>query len=110
MLASFPLDPTRRHVAERALADRLVRDAAEAYGELVRERAEAGDDVLHLVPTGLAAGALDGALRDEIGKVLPGTPMVRAVEDGALLTPRDAVVVEGADDAFNGVLAPIVRG
>ena len=110
LLATFPLDPTRRHVAKGALADRLVWEAAEAYGELVRERAEAGDDVLHLVPTGLAAGALDGALRDEIGKVLPGTPMVRAVEDGGLLRPRDAVVVEGADDAFNGVLAPIVRG
>jgi hypothetical protein len=110
LLASFPLDPTRRHVAKGPLADRLVREAASAYGELVRERAEAGDDVLQLVPTGLAAGPLDGALRDEVGKVLPSTPMVRAVEDGALLRPRDAVVVEGADDAFNGVLAPIVRG
>lgn len=108
--ASFPLDPTRRHVAKGPLADRLVWEAAKAYGELVRERAGAGGDVLHLVPTGLAAGALDGALRDEIGKVLPGTPMVRAVEDGVLLRPRDAVVVEGADDAFNRVLAPIVRG
>ena len=110
LLASFPLDPTRRHVAKGPLADRLVWEAAKAYGELVRERAEAGDDVLHLVPTGLAAGVLDGALRDEIGKVLPGTPIVRAVEDGVLLRPRDAVVVEGADDAFNRVLAPIVRG
>lgn len=110
LLASFPLDPTRRHVAKGPLADRLVWEAARAYGELVRERAEAGGDVLYLVPTGLAAGALDGALRDEIGKVLPGTPMVRAVEDDVLLRPRDAVVVEGADDAFNRVLAPIVRG
>ncbi|MGY4772413.1 sacsin N-terminal ATP-binding-like domain-containing protein [Kribbella sp. CWNU-51] len=110
LLASFPLDPTRRHVAKGPLADRLVREAASAYGALVRERAEAGDDVLQLVPTGLAAGPLDGALRDEIGQVLPSTPMVRAVQDGALLRPRDAVVVEGADDAFNGVLAPIVPG
>lgn len=118
LLATFPLDPTRRHVAKGPLADRLVQEAAAAYGELVREQtgrsdeepAEGADDVLRLVPTGLAAGALDHALRDEILQVLPGTPMLRAVEDNALLRPRDAVVVEGADDAFNRVLAPIVPG
>ena len=110
LLASFPLDPTRRHVAKGALADRVVREAGVAYGELLRERAEDGAAVLHLVPTGLAAGALDRAIRDEILAVLPGTPMVRAVEDRALLRPLDAVVVEGADDSFNAVLAPIVRG
>jgi hypothetical protein len=110
LLASFPLDPTRRHVAGGGLADRMVGEAASAYGELLRERAEAGDDVLRLVPTGLAAGALDRQLRDAILKVLPGTPIVRAVEDGELLRPRDAVVVEGADDAFNRVLGPIVPG
>ncbi|MEU4291387.1 hypothetical protein AB0E63_24430 [Kribbella sp. NPDC026596] len=110
LLASFPLDPTRRHVAKGALADRVVRETGVAYGELLRERAEDGADVLHLVPTGLAAGALDRAIRDEILAVLPGTPMVRAVEDRALLRPLDAVVVEGADDSFNAVLAPIVRG
>ena len=110
LLATFPLDPTRRHVAQGPLTDRLVREAATAYGELVRQRAEAGDNVLRLVPTGLAAGALDRALRDTIVRVLPGVQMVRAVEDNAMLRPRDAVVVEGADDAFNAVLAPIVPG
>ncbi|MGW6280139.1 sacsin N-terminal ATP-binding-like domain-containing protein [Kribbella sp. NPDC055071] len=110
LLASFPLDPTRRHVAGGGLADRIVGESASAYGELLRERAEAGDDVLRLVPTGLAAGALDRQLRDAILKVLSETPIVRGVEDGELLRPRDAVVVEGADDAFNRVLAPIVPG
>lgn len=110
LLASFPLEPTRRHVAQGPLTDRLVQEAAVAYAELVRERAEDGDEVLGLVPTGLPAGALDRMLRDEIVAVLPSTPMVRAVEDETLLRPRDAVVVEGADDAFNTVLAPIVRG
>ncbi|MEV5965489.1 hypothetical protein AB0L70_27215 [Kribbella sp. NPDC051952] len=108
LLATFPLDPTRRHVAKGPLADRIVAEAARAYAELLRDRADAGDHILRLVPTGLAAGALDRALRDEILAVLPATPIVRAVEDGALLRPRDAVAVEGADDAFNQVLAPIV--
>lgn len=110
LLASFPLDPTRRHVAKGPLTDRLVREAATAYAELLRTRVEDGGDVLHLVPTGLAAGTLDRALREEIVAVLPGTPLVRAVEDDTVLRPRDAVVVDGADAAFNAVLAPIVRG
>ena len=110
LLATFPLDSTRRHVAKGALTDRLVREAAVAYGELLQDRVEAGDDVLRLVPTGLPAGALDRMLRDEILRVLPGAQIVRGVSDGAVLRPRDAVVVESADDAFNEVLAPIVPG
>jgi hypothetical protein len=110
LLATFPLDPSRRHVATGALTDRLVEEAATAYAELLRNRAEDGANVLPLVPIGLAAGALDRALRDAILAALPGTPIVRAVEDGTLLPPREAVVVEGSDDAFNVVLAPIVPG
>ena len=110
LLATFPLDPTRRHVAQGPLTDRLVREAATAYADLLRQRVEDGDEVLHLVPTGLAAGALDRAVRDAIVAVLPGTGILRAVEDREPIRPRDAVVVEGADDAFNAVLAPIVRG
>ncbi|GAA1645599.1 hypothetical protein GCM10009744_40470 [Kribbella alba] len=110
LLATFPLDPARRHVAQGPLTDRLVQEAAVAYAELLRNRAEHGADTLPLVPTGLAAGAVDRALRDAILAELPGTPLIPAVEDRSLLRPRDAVVVEGSDDAFNAVLAPIVRG
>lgn len=110
LLATFPLDPSRRHVAKGALTDRLVQEAATAYAELLHTRAMDGSNVLPLVPTGLAAGAIDRALREAILAVLPGTPIVRAVEDGMLLPPREAVVVEGSDDAFNVVLAPIVPG
>jgi len=110
LLASFPLDPARRHVARGPLTDRLVAESAAAYAELVRRRAEEGADVLALVPTGLATGVLDAALRGAVLTVLPGTPMLRAVEDGMLIRPRDAVMVEGADDAFDRVLAPIVSG
>ncbi|MEV4262929.1 hypothetical protein [Kribbella sp. NPDC049584] len=110
LLATFPLDSTRRHVAKGPLTDRLVRETATAYGELLGERAADGDDVLRLVPTGLAAGALDRMLHEAILNQLPTTPLLRAVEGGSLLRPRDAVVVEGADDAFNEKLAPIVPG
>jgi hypothetical protein len=110
ILATFPLDPARRHVAKGPLTDHLVRVAAQAYAALLHKRAEEGADVVPLVPTGLASGALDRALRDAILTELPGTPLLTAVEDSELLRPRDAVVVEGADDAFNGVLAPLVGG
>jgi hypothetical protein len=110
LLASFPLDPARRHVAKGPLTDRLVSEAAAAYAELLRSRAEDGANVLPLVPTGLAAGVIDAALREAVLATLPGAPILRAVEDGSLVRPRDAVVVEGADDAFDAVLAPIVRG
>ena len=66
LLATFPLDPSRRYVAAGQLTDHLVHEAASAYAELLRIRAENGANVLPLVPTGLAAGALDRALRDQI--------------------------------------------
>ena len=109
LLATFPLDSTRRHVAKGPLTDRLVQEAATAYAQLLQERAAEGDDVLRLVPTGLAAGALDRMLRDEILATLPRTPMLPGV-DGAVLRPSEAVLVEGADEAFNAVLAPLVPG
>ncbi len=111
LLTSFPLDPTRRHVAPGPLTDRLVAEAATAYAELARTRAEAGDDVMGLVPVGLPLGRLDGALRQEILRRLPGTPLIAAAEDPSmLLRPREAVVVEGADDPLIRMLAPAVGG
>ncbi|WP_410791492.1 sacsin N-terminal ATP-binding-like domain-containing protein [Kribbella sp. C-35] len=109
LLATFPLDSTRRHVAKGPLTDRLVQEAATSYAELLRQRAENRDDVLPLVPTGLAAGALDRVLRDEILRVLQNIPILPAV-DGTILRPSAAVVVDGADEAFNEVLAPLVPG
>jgi hypothetical protein len=110
LLATFPLDPSRRHVAKGPLTDHLVEKAAQAYARLLQTQAEAGVNVLPLVPTGLAAGALDGALRDEILRILPTTPLLQGLESQELVRPQDAVVVAGADEAFEVVLAPMVPG
>ncbi|MEQ4208431.1 hypothetical protein [Actinopolymorpha sp. B9G3] len=110
LLASFPLDPTRRHVAEGPLTDRLVEEAARAYADLAHTRAEAGESVIHLVPVGLPAGRLDGAIREAILRRLPDTPLLRTVEDHTLIRARDAVVVEGADDEVVRALAPLMAG
>ncbi|WP_112238223.1 sacsin N-terminal ATP-binding-like domain-containing protein [Kribbella monticola] len=110
LLATFPLDPSRRHVAAGPLTDRLVAEAATAYAELLRNRAEQGANIFPLVPVGLAAGGLDRAVREAILAALPTTPLLRAVEDGSILPPEDAVAIDGSDDAFNAVMAPLVPG
>ena len=110
LIATFPLDPARRHVAAGPATDALVSEAADAYAELLVERAEAGDDVLPLVPAGLAAGALDGALRAAVLQRLPRAPVLHAAEDATVrVRPRDAVALEqpaGSDPAVVAALAP----
>ena len=120
LIAPFPLDPGRRHVAPGAATGVLVAEAAIAYADLLRERALAGAPVWPLVPVGLARGALDGALREALRPLLPGTPLLRAAEQHwppsdvqPLLRPRDAVVLEppaGADPVVVAGLAPVVAG
>ena len=113
LMAGFALDPTRRHVAPGALTDRLVVEAAHAYADLLVERVDAGDDVMALVPVGLAAGALDGALRAAVLARLPATTLLRLVEHpDELVRPRDAVALDvgGDDPAVLAVLAPLVAG
>lgn len=113
LVATFPLDPSRRHVARGATADALLAHSAAAYTDLLAERAELGDDVLELVPIGLPAGELDAALRRRVLDELRGTAVLRSVEDGSLVCPRDAVVLEGLageDGSALRVLAPVVAG
>jgi hypothetical protein len=119
LLASFPLDSTRRHVAPGPATDALVEFAGQAYADLLAERAAAGTAIWPLVPVGLARGVIDGALREVLRRLLPGTPMLIPAEQrsedrsGALLRPRDAVVLEppaGADRAVVAGLAPTIDG
>jgi hypothetical protein len=117
LLASFPLDSTRRHVATGPATDALVELAGQAYADLLGERAAAGAAIWPLVPVGLARGVIDGALREVLRRLLPGTPMLTPAEhraDGeSLLRPRDAVVLEppaGADRAVVAGLAPTIDG
>ncbi|MFJ6777064.1 sacsin N-terminal ATP-binding-like domain-containing protein, partial [Kitasatospora sp. NPDC091257] len=100
LIASYPLDSTRRHVAPGPLADFLTERAADSYAELLRARgADLGS--LGLVPAPLGQGALDNALRAEVLSRLPGTPFLphpAPVEEGTpALRPRDATLLEGAD-------------
>ncbi|MFF9779742.1 sacsin N-terminal ATP-binding-like domain-containing protein [Streptomyces sp. NPDC013978] len=118
LIASFPLDTTRRHAAPGPLTDFLVQRAADAYAALLAAWEPVGEGVIDLVPGPLGKGELDGALRQAILERLPRTAFLpRAVmpepddeldELSAALRPRDAEVVEGAGAETVQVLADVL--
>ncbi|MEV6754929.1 molecular chaperone Hsp90 [Streptomyces sp. NPDC051214] len=122
LIASFPLDTTRRHAAPGPLTDFLVQRAADAYAELLADWRPVGEAIIGLVPGPLGKSELDGALRQAILDRLPRTaflpPAVEAVpqEDPDVpewqvpvaLRPRDAEVVEGAGADTVRVLADVL--
>ncbi|HST86056.1 MAG TPA: hypothetical protein VLL08_30235 [Kineosporiaceae bacterium] len=96
LIATLPLDPSRRHLAPGPVADALVLAAAEAYVDLLVERAAAGDPVWPLIVTGLPVGPLDADLRAAVKRLLPAAPILQSAEDPALrLRPRDALALTG---------------
>ncbi len=105
LIASFPLDPSRRRVAPGRLTDFLVAAAAGAYAELA---VESGDG-LAVVPPPAVVGALDSALRTAVVAALAEAPVLCA-DDGSRLRPADAVAVVGADASLRAVLAEVLSG
>jgi hypothetical protein len=127
LIASFPLDTTRRHVAPGPLTDFLVRRAADAYAELLAAWSPVTEGVIGLVPGPLGKGELDGALRHAILERLPRTAFLPPALPASLqpaaepgpggdeepdlpesLRPRDAEVVEGAGADTVRVLAEVL--
>ncbi|MEV5428415.1 molecular chaperone Hsp90 [Streptomyces sp. NPDC052701] len=118
LIASFPLDSTRRHAAPGPLTDFLVQRAADAYAELLAGWRPVTAGIIDLVPGPLGKGELDGALRQAILERLPRTsflPPALAPHDQEAdddlpesLRPRDAEVVEGAGADTVRVLAEVL--
>nr|WP_202447271.1 molecular chaperone Hsp90 [Streptomyces sp. SID5468] len=114
LIASYPLDPTRRHVAPGPLADFLTARAADAYVTLLRDWRPVTTGVIDLVPGPLGAGRLDADLRHRVLEELPRTaflPRAGAAaeedEDGGPLRPDRAELVEGASAAAVTVLSEV---
>ncbi|MFE9991344.1 sacsin N-terminal ATP-binding-like domain-containing protein [Streptomyces sp. NPDC005381] len=129
LIASLPLDTTRRHAAPGPLTDFLVERAADAYAELLAAWRPVDTGIIDLVPGPLGKGELDGALRRAVLDRLPRTaflppaapqdetpaaddpvdwPGSGPAEQPAALRPRDAEVVEGAGAETVRVLAEVL--
>ncbi|WP_329339604.1 molecular chaperone Hsp90 [Streptomyces sp. NBC_01352] len=123
LIASLPLDTTRRHAAPGPLTDFLVQRAADAYAGLLADWRPVTAGIIDLVPGPLGKGELDGALRQAILERLPRTSFLppaaepsaessaESPEDEDLpesLRPRDAEIVEGAGSETVQVLAEVL--
>ncbi|MFB7656436.1 MULTISPECIES: sacsin N-terminal ATP-binding-like domain-containing protein [unclassified Streptomyces] len=115
LIASFPLDSTRRHAAPGPLTGFLTERAADAYAGLLADWRPVTSGLIGLVPGPLGKGELDGALRQAILERLPRTaflpPAAEPGDDPDLpdsLRPRDAEVVEGAGADTVRVLAEVL--
>ncbi|MET7846663.1 molecular chaperone Hsp90 [Streptomyces avermitilis] len=130
LIASLPLDTSRRHAAPGPLTDFLVERAADAYAGLLAAWRPVTPGIIDLVPGPLGKGVLDGALRQAILDRLPRTAFLPPAAEGAdqpaaaegpaedpagwdavapvALRPRDAEVVEGAGADTVRVLAEVL--
>lgn len=100
LVASFPLDPSRRHIAAGPLRDFLVDVAARLYAELIADL-PAAVEVARLVPVGAARGALDGQLRAAVMSSLRDVAFLPTREPHIRVRPSQAAVLE-----VGGVAAP----
>ncbi|QZN86124.1 sacsin N-terminal ATP-binding-like domain-containing protein [Cellulomonas sp. C5510] len=76
LVATLPLDPTRRRAARGRVTDALLDVAGDLYALLAADVASDGGDALRLVPQGLPAGEVDAALRPRLLAALSRTPLL----------------------------------
>jgi hypothetical protein len=125
LVATVPLDPTRRHAARGRATDALLDVAAGAYALLAADVAADGADALGLVPRGLPASDLDAALRGRLVEALARTPLLPAARGasdagpagpgtagpGDLVEPQRAVALAGPSaPELTRALAPWFAG
>ncbi|MEU6348603.1 molecular chaperone Hsp90 [Streptomyces sp. NPDC047072] len=111
LIATFPLDPTRRHAAPGPLTDFLVQRAADAYAELLAAWRPVTEGVIALVPGPLGKGELDGALRAAILERLPRTEFLPpALAPSGGVAGADGGVGRGAADMAGWAAADLTGG
>ena len=123
LVATFPLDPSRRHVVAGALTDALVGCAGDVWTDLVAACRDArsteqqlddgapmpsgAPDPLDLLPANLPASALDAALRAVVVAATRTVPLLSPVDGGPPLAPPEAVVLPGAVGQDRTVLSAL---
>lgn len=97
LIGSFPVDDTRRHIAEGALTDHLLDRAVELYLQLVL--ASEVDHRLDLLPdSGFPLGPIDTRLRQGVLAELSRAQILRTAA-GDPVAPTDAVAILGLGEA-----------
>jgi hypothetical protein len=110
LVASVPLDPSRRHTAPGKVRDFVLARLAETYVDLVLEL-PATPHVLTLVPPPLPAGAVDAELARHILDGLRASSLLPSADGTTRLRPQDAVVVPGLETAKEpAALGAVVAG
>lgn len=102
VIATIPLEPTRRRVRPGPVADWVI----SRVGAIAALHAQKLADPLELVPTGLPVGEVDAALHAQIRESLARTPLLRTLAGGAI-APSDATVIvlsAGAQGSLAGAL------
>ncbi|MDI5969602.1 molecular chaperone Hsp90 [Streptomyces sp. SL13] len=107
LIASFPLDPTRRHVADGPLAAYVTERAAETYAGLLAEWRPLTAGIIDLVPGPLGKGELDAALRGHLLEALPRIAFLPPAHEAAQGEP--AQVEPGQEDDARGEESPALR-
>jgi hypothetical protein len=119
LIATLPLDPTRRRLAPGALTDFLLDRAADAYADLVRDWPAKTPGLLRLVPGPIADGPVDAEVRRRIAALLAQTAILPAAampdkenetEPEPLLVPRAAVVLTPNSAALVAALEDVIPG
>ncbi|MGY1858321.1 sacsin N-terminal ATP-binding-like domain-containing protein [Modestobacter sp. SYSU DS0290] len=111
LIAPFPLDPDRRHVAPGPLTDALVAVLADAYTNLISEL-PTEPVLLHLLPkASLAATELDAALcRAVLDRLIHTAWLPAADPEEPPLRPDRAVVLDDATPELVAALAGVLPG
>jgi hypothetical protein len=105
LLASYPLDASRRRVTPGPLADAVTAHAAEILVDAITERPP-DPSVVRLVPTGFPDGAVDGGLHAAVLERLRETPWLPVASQPELRQrPLEAAVVA---DSLVEVLSDVV--
>jgi hypothetical protein len=111
LIASFPLDVTRRRVAPGPLTGFLLDRAAEAYADLITAWPSRTPAVLRLVPGPMASGEIDAELRRRTAARLPEAAFLPAASgDPAPLRPKDAIVIDPCDAALVDLVREVLPG
>ncbi|GAA2426357.1 sacsin N-terminal ATP-binding-like domain-containing protein [Streptomyces macrosporus] len=112
LIASFPLEPSRRHIAPGPLTDFLLERVADTYATLLHDWEPVSTGTLDLVPGPLGKAELDAELRRLVLRRLPRVAFLAGAakdENGEpyALRPTDAEVAEGAGAETVAVLAEL---